>query len=153
MTMTRMTMAGPPFLLGFDEIEMALGRIVQTGKSGKTGADGYPPYNVERLRADAERPERLRISLAVAGFCADQLEITLEDGQLVIRGRQVEEEARGPREYLHRGIAARAFQRAFLLAEGMEALGAELDRGVLTIDLVRPQPRRASRRIAIAARA
>ncbi|MCA1953426.1 MAG: Hsp20 family protein, partial [Hyphomicrobiales bacterium] len=110
---------------------------------------GYPPYNIERLPRDENRPERLRITLAVAGFVRDELEITLEESQLVIRGRQQDDKTR---QFLHRGIAARQFQRAFLLADGMEVLGAELQNGLLSVDLARPEPERIIRRIDILAR-
>lgn len=141
--MTRPSPFGHPFLLGFDEIEQALDRVA------KAGSDGYPPYNIERVPRGDREPERLRITLAVAGFTQDQLDVTLEESQLVVRGRQVEEKTR---QFLHRGIAARQFQRAFLLADGMEVLGAELSNGLLSIDLVRPEPDRIVRKIAIAAR-
>lgn len=131
-----------PLLLGFDEIERTIGRLAKAG-------DGYPPYNVERMQASDIAPERLRITLAVAGFTAEQLGITLEEGKLVIRGRQTDE---GERIFLHRGIAARQFQRVFVLAEGMEVLTADLRLGLLTIDLVRPAPERAVRTIEITAR-
>ena len=127
--MTRTTLLNSPFLLGFDEVEKALER------AARNGAEGYPPYNVERLPTQAGQAERVRISVAVAGFSTDQLDVTQEESQLVIRG-----------------IAARQFQRSFLLAEGMEVLGAELDRGILSIDLARPEQRRSVRRIAIAAK-
>ena len=140
--MSRLPSLSSPFLLGFDDIERALDRVA------KSAADGYPPYNIERLPREGERPERLRITLAVAGFTRDALEVMVEENQLVIRGRQAEAE----REFLHRGIAARAFQRAFLLADGMEVLGADLRNGLLTIELVRPDPQRLARRIDIAAR-
>src|SRR5918993_6103580 len=107
--MSRQSPFGRPFLVGFDEIEQALDRVA------KTGADGYPPYNVERLPRTGDAPERLRITLAVAGFGQDQLELTLEEKQLVVRGRQRDDKTR---DYMHRGIAARQFQRTFLLAEG-----------------------------------
>lgn len=129
-----------PFLLGFDEIERALDRVA------RTGSDGYPPYNIERLLRTDREPERLRITLAVAGFTRDQLEILLEEGQLLIRGRQVDDKSR---QYLHRGIAARQFQRTFLLADGMEVLGADLSNGLLSVDLARPEPERIIRRIDI----
>src|ERR1700744_4171915 len=106
--MTRVPTLNSPFLLGFDEIERALDRVARTPN------DGYPPYNIERLAKDGEAPERLRIILAVAGFTRDQLAVSLEERQLVIRGRQQDDKTR---TYLHRGIAARQFQRAFLLAE------------------------------------
>lgn len=141
--MARVTAGSSPLLLGFDDIERELEKVA------KTGADGYPPYNIERIAAADSGPEKLRITLAIAGFSRDQVEITLEGNQLMIRGRQREEKTR---EYLHRGIAARQFQRSFLLVEGMEVLGAGLARGLLSIDLVRPQLERAARKIQISAR-
>ena len=138
--MTRMPTFNSPFLLGFDEIERALDRVA------KASGDGYPPYNIERLNRTENEPDRLRITLAVAGFTRDQLEILLEEGQLVIRGRQADDKTR---TYLHRGIAARQFQRVFLLAEGMEVLGADLSNGLLSVDLARPEPERIIRRIDI----
>ena len=137
--MSRVPSLSSPFLLGFDEIERALDRVAKA-------ADGYPPYNIERLARDAENPERLRITLAVAGFTRDQLEITTEESQLVIRGRQQDDKSR---QYLHRGIAARQFQRTFVLAEGMNVLGADLKNGLLAIDLVRPDPERIVKSIPI----
>jgi HSP20 family molecular chaperone IbpA len=141
--MSRQSPFAHPFLLGFDEIEQALDRVA------KAGGDGYPPYNIERMARTASEPERLRITLAVAGFTRDQLEVTLEESQLVIRGRQAEDKTR---HFLHRGIAARQFQRAFLLADGMEVLGADLKNGLLSIDLARPEPERIVRKIDIALR-
>lgn len=132
-----------PLLLGFENIERMLDRLAK-------GGDGYPPYNVERFAASSEAPERLRITLAVAGFIAEELGVTLEEGKLVIRGRQLEDT---DRIFLHRGIAARQFQRVFVLAEGMEVLAADLSRGLLIVDLARPQAERAVRRIDITARA
>ena len=140
--MSRQSPFGHPFLLGFDEIEQALDRVA------KTGGDGYPPYNIERLARTPNDPERLRITLAVAGFTREQLEVTLEENQLVVRGRQIDDKTR---HFLHRGIAARQFQRTFLLADGMEVMGADLSNGLLSIDLVRPEPERVVRRISIAA--
>ena len=137
--MSRVPSLSSPFLLGFDEIERALDRVAKA-------ADGYPPYNIERLPRDEENPERLRITLAVAGFTRDQLEITVEESQLVIRGRQQDDKSR---QYLHRGIAARQFQRTFVLAEGMDVLGADLKNGLLSIDLARPNPDRVVKSIAI----
>jgi HSP20 family molecular chaperone IbpA len=128
-----------PFLLGFDEIERVLDRVAK-------GADGYPPYNIERLPREDNNPERLRITLAVAGFTRDQLDVSIEENQLVIRGRQQDDKSR---QYLHRGIAARQFQRTFVLADGMEVMGADLKHGLLSVDLVRPQPERVVRSIAI----
>lgn len=141
--MARTSPFGHPFLLGFDEIEQALDRVA------KAASDGYPPYNIERIARTEREPERLRIMLAVAGFGPDQLEIVVEDNQLVVRGRQADDRARN---YLHRGIAARQFQRTFLLADGMEILGADLANGLLSIDLARPEPLRAARRIDIVSR-
>jgi HSP20 family molecular chaperone IbpA len=132
-----------PYLLGFDEIERALDRVA------KAATDGYPPYNIERVARSEFEPEKLRITLAVAGFTRDQLEITLEENQLVIRGRQTDDKER---HFLHRGIAARQFQRAFLLADGMEVLGADLRNGLLSVDLVRPSPERIVRKIDILSR-
>lgn len=118
-----------PFLLGFEGLEQLLDRLT------KSAGNGYPPYNIERV-SKSDRGEVLRITLAVAGFTRDQLEISHEDNQLVIRGRQTDDKSR---TFLHRGIAARQFQRAFVLAEGIEVAGASLDNGLLSIDLVRPQ--------------
>jgi HSP20 family molecular chaperone IbpA len=138
-TMSRVPSLSSPFLLGFDEIERALDRVVK-------GADGYPPYNIERLGRDNGQPERLRITLAVAGFTRDQLDVTIEEKQLVIRGRQQDDKTR---QYVHRGIAARLFQRTFVLADGMQVLGADLKNGLLSIDLARPEPERVVKTIAI----
>ena len=102
----------------------------------RSGSDGYPPYNIERIPAPGNVPERLRITLAVAGFAREDIEVTQEESQLWIRGRQREDKSR---EYIHRGIAARQFQRNFFLAEGMQVLGAELANGLLSIDVVKPQ--------------
>jgi HSP20 family molecular chaperone IbpA len=128
-----------PFLLGFEEIERVLDRVTKA-------ADGYPPYNIERLPRDGKNPERLRITLAVAGFTSEQLEVTVEENQLVIRGRQQEDKSR---QYIHRGIAARQFQRTFVLADGIDVLSADLKNGLLSIDLVRPEPERVVRTIQI----
>jgi HSP20 family molecular chaperone IbpA len=136
---SRVPSLSSPFLLGFEEIERVLDRVAK-------GADGYPPYNIERLARDANNPDRLRITLAVAGFTRDQLDVSTEENQLVIRGRQQDDKSR---HYLHRGIAARQFQRTFVLAEGMEVLGADLKNGLLSVDLVRPEPERVIRTIAI----
>jgi HSP20 family molecular chaperone IbpA len=137
--MTRFSAFSSPLLLGFDEIERALERLSK-------GGDGYPPYNIERLPRTAERPERLRITLAVAGFTESELEVTVEDNELVVRGKQKDEDER---HYLHRGIAARQFQKTFVLAEGIEVIGAELKDGLLSIDLARPESARVAQRIAI----
>ena len=131
--MSRMPTLNSPFLLGFDEIERAIERVT------RSSSDGYPPYNIERVASGATTPEVLRITLAVAGFTRDQLEVALEDGQLVIKGRQGDDK---DRVYLHRGIAARQFQRVFLLAEGMQVAGADLVNGLLSVDLHRRQPQR-----------
>jgi HSP20 family molecular chaperone IbpA len=116
-----------PLFLGFDHLEQMLER------ASKTSSDGYPPYNIEQTS-----PVGLRITLAVAGFTMDDLQLTQEDNQLVIRGRQTDDSQE--RLFLHRGIAARQFQRAFVLAEGIEVKGAWLDNGLLHIDLARPMP-------------
>ena len=137
--MSRVPSLSSPFLLGFDEIERALDRVTK-------GSEGYPPYNIERMPRDGSNPDRLRITLAVAGFTRDQLDVTIEESQLVIRGRQQDDKSR---QYLHRGIAARQFQRTFVLAEGMEVLGADLKNGLLSIDLVRPEPERVVKTISI----
>jgi HSP20 family molecular chaperone IbpA len=137
--MTRVPSLSSPFLLGFDEIERILDRVSK-------GSDGYPPYNIERLPRDPQNPERLRITLALAGFTRDQLDVSIEESQLVIRGRQQDDKTR---QFLHRGIAARQFQRTFVLADGMEVMGADLRNGLLSIDLVRPQPERIVKSIAI----
>lgn len=140
---TRMSLLSSPLLLGFDEMERLIDRV------GK-GADGYPPYNIEKISSaddeTASGAELLRITLAVAGFKREQLEITLEDKQLVIRGRQEDDKSR---EYIHRGIAARQFGKTFVLADGIEVKSAELSNGLLCIDLVRREPDRLVRRIEI----
>ena len=141
--MVRVAALSSPFLLGFDDIERAL------DKASKTASDGYPPYNIERIAAAGSAPEMLRITLAVAGFAQDQVEVTHEENQLFIRGRQQDDKSRC---YLHRGIAARQFQRSFLLAEGMQVLGAEMANGLLSIDLARPQQDRTVRKINVLAR-
>jgi HSP20 family molecular chaperone IbpA len=138
--MSRVPSLSSPFLLGFDEIERVLDRVTK-------GADGYPPYNIERLARDQSHPERLRITLAVAGFTREQLDVTVEENQLVIRGKQQDDKSR---HYLHRGIAARQFQRTFVLADGMEVMGADLKNGLLSIDLARPEPERVVKTIDIA---
>jgi HSP20 family molecular chaperone IbpA len=140
--MSRLSAFSSPLLLGFDDIERVLDRV------SKAANDGYPPYNIERIPRSEDQGEVLRITLAVAGFTSDQLDVTVEENQLVIRGRQTED---NNRQYLHRGIAARQFQRTFVLAEGIVILGADLKDGLLSIDLVRPEPERTVRRIAISA--
>jgi HSP20 family molecular chaperone IbpA len=144
--MTRLSLLSSPLLLGFEDMERLIDRV---GKG-----EGYPPYNIERISAggagngDAlpEPVDRLRITLAVAGFRRDQLEITLEDNQLVIRGRQEDDKTR---DYIHRGIAARQFNRSFVLAEGIEVKSADLSDGLLSIDLVRREPDRLIRKVEI----
>jgi len=138
--MSRIPSLSSPFLLGFEEIERALDRVAKA-------ADGYPPYNIERLPRAGDIPERLRITLAVAGFSRAELEITVEENELVIRGRQKEPEQN--RVFLHRGIAARQFQRTFLLADGMQVANAELSDGLLVIDVERLGEKRSVRRIEI----
>ncbi|MGL4395514.1 MAG: Hsp20 family protein [Hyphomicrobium sp.] len=140
--MTRMTMLSNPLLLGFEEIERLIDR------AGKGASDGYPPYNIERLSKVDPASEVLRITLAVAGFTRDQLEITLEDNQLIVRGKQVDDKAR---EFLYRGIAARQFARTFVLADGIEVKSADLANGLLSIDLHRLEPERLVRKIEIGA--
>jgi HSP20 family molecular chaperone IbpA len=137
--MTRMPLLNSPLLLGFDDIERVLDRVA------KSPGDGYPPYNIEKV----SRPnggETIRITLAVAGFSRDQLDVSVEDSQLIVRGKQDDDKSR---TYLHRGIAARQFQRTFVLAEGIEVKAASLDNGLLAIDLVRPEPERLIRKIEI----
>src|SRR3984893_7457500 len=136
--MVRVPALSSPFLLGFDQLERAL------DKASRSASDGYPPYNIERIAASGDAPELLRITLAVAGVARDQIEVTQEESQLLIRGRQQEDKGR---DFIHRGIAARQFHRSFLLAEGMQVLGAELANGLLSIDLARPQPDRVVKRI------
>jgi HSP20 family molecular chaperone IbpA len=123
--MSRLSLFNSPLLLGFDHFERTLDRV------SKVSSEGYPPYNIEQLGEDA-----LRITLAVAGFTMSDLSITVEDNQLVVRGKQTDD---AQRVYLHRGIAARQFQRSFVLAEGIEVSGALLDNGLLHVDLVRPK--------------
>ena len=141
--MSRASGFSSPLLLGFDEIERVLERVA------KASGDGYPPYNIERIAKSETREECLRITLAVAGFARDALDVTVEENQLVIRGRQTDDRER---IYLHRGIAARQFQKTFVLADGIEIISADLKDGLLAIDLARPTPERVVRRIEIAAR-
>ena len=137
--MSRLPSLSSPLLLGFEEIERVLDRV------GKV-ADGYPPYNIERVPREGNVPERLRITLAIAGFTRDQLDVTVEENQLIIRGRQHDDKTR---QYIHRGIAARQFQRTFVLADGIEVSGADLKNGLLSIDLVRPESERVVKSISI----
>lgn len=141
--MSQMTQFSSPYMLGFDEIEQLLDRI------GKSANDGFPPYNIERVGGSknaSNGKDILRITLAVAGFTQDQLDVSVEESQLIIRGRQNDDT---PRNYLHQGIAARQFQRTFVLAEGIEVEGASLADGLLSIDLVRNEPERIIRTIEI----
>jgi HSP20 family molecular chaperone IbpA len=133
--MSRVSIFSSPLLLGFDHVERMIERAT------KAGSEGYPPYNIEQTGESD-----LRISLAVAGFSPADLTITVEDNQLVIRGKQTDDRER---VYLHRGIAARQFQRSFVLAEGIEVVRAELGNGLLHIDLHRPRPEPQVRNIAI----
>ncbi len=122
--MSRLSLFDSPLLLGFDHFERTLDRV------SKASSDGYPPYNVEQVGES-----HLRITLAVAGFSSEELQVLVEDSQLVIRGRQADDKQR---VFLHRGIAARQFQRSFVLAEGIEVVDARLDHGLLHIDLEQP---------------
>ena len=138
--MSRLSVLSNPFLLGFEEIERLIDR------TGKGGGEGYPPYNIERIASQDGEKEKLRITIALAGFTRDQLEIVLEDNQLIVRGRQVDDKSR---TYLYRGIATRQFTRTFVLADGIEVKAAELANGLLVIDLVRHEPDKMVRRIEI----
>jgi len=136
--MTKVTFASHPHLLGFEELD----RLVE--RTAKAGSDGYPPYNIEQRSYSADR-----ITLAVSGFADEDLSITVENNQLVIRGRQGDEP--DGRVFLHRGIAARQFQRSFVLADGVEVTGATLENGLLHIDLARAEPESIVRTIPISA--
>ncbi|MBO6540520.1 MAG: Hsp20 family protein [Rhizobiaceae bacterium] len=140
--MTRMSTFSSPLLLGFDTMEKTLERVAKS-------ADGYPPYNIERIKGADGDVDKLRITLAVAGFSDEELDVSTEENQLVVRGRQTDD---AEREFLHRGIAARQFQRTFVLADGMRVTGAELKNGLLAIDLDRPQPEKLVRKINISVR-
>ncbi len=135
--MSHVSLFSSPLLLGFDRVERMLDRVA------KSANDGYPPYNIEQIGENS-----LRISLAVAGFTLDQLTVSLEDNQLAIRGKQADDPNR---VYLHRGIAARQFQRSFVIAEGIQVSAARLDNGLLHIDLQRPKPASVARNIEITA--
>ncbi len=134
--MSRVSYFDSPLLLGFDQVERILDRVTRSAN------DGYPPYNIERVD-----DRTLRITLAVAGFDDSALSVSVEESQLVIRGRKPEEEEE--REYLHRGIATRQFQRSFVLADGIEVSSAHLDKGLLSIELQRPVPETIVRKIDI----
>lgn len=136
--MSRVSLFSAPFLLGFDAFEESVDRLSKA-------ADGYPPYNIERT-VDGDGTERFLISIAVAGFGQDELEVTAEDNQLLVRGRQRDDTTR---QFLHRGIAARQFQRSFLLAEGVVVQEATLRNGMLIIAVVRPKAEKVARRIEI----
>lgn len=133
--MSRLSLFNSPLVLGFDHFERVLDRV------SRTATDGYPPYNVEQTGDN-----QLRITLAVAGFTLDELTVGVEDNELVVRGKQVDDENR---IYLHRGIAARQFQRRFVLAEGIEVTGASLANGLLSVELVRPEIEARSRSVEI----
>jgi len=124
--MARLSLFNSPLLLGFDQFEQAVERLT------KASADGYPPYNIEQVGEDG-----LRITLAVAGFAIEDLNVQIADNQLTIRGKQADDDS--GRVFLHRGIAARQFQRSFILADGIEVMGAELDHGLLHLELRRPK--------------
>jgi HSP20 family molecular chaperone IbpA len=132
---TRLSLFNSPLMLGFDQFERTLDRI------SKSAADGYPPYNIEQIGDNG-----LRITLAVAGFTAEDLAVQIEDNQLVVRGRQADDKSR---VFLHRGIASRQFQRSFVLADGIEVVGAMIDNGLLHIDLTRPPPENRVRQVRI----
>lgn len=136
--MSRISVFSAPFLLGFDAFEERVDRLTKS-------ADGYPPYNIERSLS-ANGTERFLVSIAVAGFAINELEVVAEDNQVIVRGKQKEEPGR---EFLHRGIAARQFQRAFLLAEGMIVKDATLSHGMLVVALERPQAPKIARTIEI----
>ncbi len=134
--MTKMTLGAHPYLLGFERLERLMER------TAKSENNGYPPFNIEQTSENS-----YRITLALAGFCEDDISITVEERQLMIRGRQAEED--GERVYLHRGIAARQFQRSFVLAEGVEVAGATLENGLLHVDLNKAEPERVVQTIKI----
>jgi len=136
--MSRISVFSAPFLLGFDSFEERVDRLAKS-------AEGYPPYNIERT-VDADGTEHFLVSIAVAGFSASELEVLAEDNQVVVRGRQKDEPER---QFLHRGIAARQFQRSFLLADGMIVKDATLGHGMLVVALERPRTPKIARRIDI----
>jgi HSP20 family molecular chaperone IbpA len=136
--MSRISLFSAPFLLGFDSFEERIDRLARS-------AEGYPPYNIERTLGE-DGTERFLISIAVAGFAQSELEVGIEDNQLMVRGKQHDEPGR---DYLHRGIAARQFQRSFLLADGMEVKDATLGHGMLVITLERPRAPKIARTINI----
>lgn len=136
--MSRVSAFSAPFLLGFDTFEERVDRLAKA-------ADGYPPYNIER-RTDADGTERFLISIAVAGFAGNELEVIWEDNQVLVRGRQKEDQ---DKQFLHRGIATRQFQRSFLLADGMIVTDASLGHGMLVVTIERPKTEKVARRIDI----
>lgn len=138
--MSRMTFASHPFLLGFEELDRLVERTAKAG-------NGYPPYNIEQRGETA-----YRITLAVAGFAETDLEVSIEDRQLVVRGRQADPEEEADRLFLHRGIATRQFQRTFVLAEGVEVTAAHLERGLLHVDLERRAPENVVQKVEITRR-
>ena len=138
--MSRNSLLNSPYLLGFDQIEQVLDRVA------KASGNGYPPYNIEQVNGADGDGDLLRITLAVAGFTRDQLDVTLENNQLLVAGKQDDDETR---TYLHRGIAARQFQRTFVLADGIEVKSADLKNGLLSIDLTRPEPEHLVQRVDI----
>ena len=140
--MSRTIAFSSPLLLGFEDMERLLER------AAKTQSDGYPPYNIERIARDTGIA--LRITFAVAGFRREDLEVLVEEQQLVIRGRQNDDNS--SRHFLHRGIATRQFQRAFVMAEGIEVTEAQLENGLLSVDLLRPEPISRTRRVEIVAK-
>jgi HSP20 family molecular chaperone IbpA len=142
--MARVTPFTHPLLLGFDGLEQLLDRV------GRLSNDGYPPFNIEQTSPDQDAggEHRFRITLAVAGFTQDDLSVTVEGNELIIRGKQQDE---GDRAFLHRGIAARQFVRVFVLADGLDVEGADLENGLLSIDLVKPEPSHQVRQINIGA--
>ncbi|MFP4314068.1 MAG: Hsp20 family protein [Alphaproteobacteria bacterium] len=133
---TRLTLFDSPLFLGFDHFEETFDRL------RKSGSDGYPPYNIEQMAEN-----RLRITLAVAGFTMDDLDVEIENNQLTVRGKQ-EDDSEG-RIFLHRGIAARQFQKSFVLADGIEVEGAAMDNGLLHIDMKRIIPESKAKKIKI----
>ena len=136
--MSRISVFSAPFLLGFDSFEERIDRLTRS-------AEGYPPYNIERSMGE-DGTERFLISIAVAGFAQSDLDVSVEDNQLMVRGRQADEPGR---DFLHRGIAARQFQRSFLLADGMNVNDATLGHGMLVITLERPKALKIARQIDI----
>lgn len=134
--MTKLTLSSHPFLLGFEQLD----RLVE--RAAKSDLGGYPPFNIEQTNENS-----FRITLAVAGFTEEELAVTVEDRQLMVRGKQAEDEA--GRVFLHRGIAARQFLRSFVMADGVEVAGAAMENGLLHIDLKRSEPRSEVQNIAI----